>query len=379
MLRVIRQNISGLKYPFHASLTLSFASFGDAFLYPFLPQYADVMQIPVVWIGVLLSINRFVRIVFNAVVIKLFAGYGIRNMTIIASGMAILSTIGYGLGWGLLSLILFRLIWGMAYAILRMSTVAYAFEHEYIGLSLGLGKAVQETGPLLALWIGPLLLQYFSAADTFLVLALISVPSFLYAISLPDLKYVPAIAKRSILNFPSLFNSITFGISFLVDGALVIMIGLFLAGNNALLTNLAITSMVAVFLVFRRACFIFLSPVCGIIAGKIGFIRAFSFSFAMIVIGLIFLLVGCVTVGLIIIFAFNSVASTMTPGVAIFNEKDKIKAVAKNATWQDIGAATGALSGGMFLSGSYHFEAFTIATFIIAILLFLYLRKLYKD
>ena len=379
MLRVIKQNISGLKYPLHASLTLSFASFGDAFLYPFLPQYAEVMHIPVVWIGVLLSINRFIRIAFNAVVIKLFASYGVRTMIIIASGMAILSTIGYGLGWGLLSLIIFRLIWGMAYAILRISTMAYAFEHEYIGLSLGVSKCIQETGPLLALWIGPLLLQYFSATDTFLFLAVISVPSFLYAISLPDLKYVPAIEKRAIFTFPSLFNSITFGISFLVDGALIIMTGLFLAGNNASLTNLAITSVVAAFLVYRRACFIFLSPISGVIAGKIGFIRAFSFSFAMIVVGLIFLLVGWVTVGLIIIFTFNSVASTMAPGVAIFNEKDKLKAVAKNATWQDIGAATGALTGGMLLSGSYHFEAFSIATFIIAILLFLYLRKLYKS
>lgn len=377
MLRLIKENISGLKYPLHASLTLSFASFGDAFLYPFLPQYAGVMQIPVVWIGVLLSINRFVRIVFNAVVIKWFASYGVRNLTIIASGMAILSTIGYGLGWGLLSLIIFRLIWGLAYAILRMSTVAYAFEYEYIGLSLGLGKAVQETGPLLAMWIGPLLLQYFSATDTFVFLALISIPSFLYAISLPDLKYVPAIEKRSIFTFPSLFNAITFGISFLVDGALVIMAGLFLAGNNASLTNLAITSVVAAFLVYRRACFIFLSPVSGVIAGKIGFIRGFSFAFAMIVAGLIFLIVGWVAVGLIIILTFNSVASTMAPGVAIFNEKDKIKAVAKNATWQDIGTATGALSGGLLLSGIYHFEAFIIATFIIAILLFLYLRKLY--
>ena len=89
MLRLIKQNTTGLKYPLYASLTLSFASFGDAFLYPFLPQYADVMQIPVVWIGVLLSINRFIRIVFNQYVVRLFAMYGVRPVTIAASVMAI--------------------------------------------------------------------------------------------------------------------------------------------------------------------------------------------------------------------------------------------------------------------------------------------------
>src|SRR5688500_15390884 len=133
MLRVIKENISGLKTPLYSSLILSFASFGDAFLYPFLPQYADVMEIPLVWIGVLLSINRFIRILFNPVVIKLFARYGVRAVTISASIVAIISTVGYGLGWGLISLILFRLIWGMAYAILRISTLAYALEHERIG------------------------------------------------------------------------------------------------------------------------------------------------------------------------------------------------------------------------------------------------------
>lgn len=167
MLRIIRQNSNGLKHPLFASLTLSFASFGDAFLYPFLPQNAEVMQIPVVWIGVLLSINRFIRIAFNGVVIKLFARYGVRTVTIAAAAMAILSTMGYGLGWGLLSLILFRMIWGMAYAILRISTLAYALEHEYIGISLGVSKSVQELGPLLALWLGPLLLNYLSPLNTF--------------------------------------------------------------------------------------------------------------------------------------------------------------------------------------------------------------------
>ena len=119
MLRVIKTTPHGLKYAIYSSLALSFASFGDAFLYPFLPQYAEIMEIPVVFIGVMLSINRFIRILFNPIVIRLFSIYGIRNVTIAASAMAIISTLGYGAGWGLLSLLLFRIIWGMAYAILR--------------------------------------------------------------------------------------------------------------------------------------------------------------------------------------------------------------------------------------------------------------------
>ena len=375
MLRVIKQNITGLKYPLHAALTLSFASFGDAFLYPFLPQYADVMQIPVVWIGVLLSINRFVRIFFNPVVIKLFARYGVRPITITASAVAIVSTFGYGLGHGLLSLVLFRILWGMAFAILRISTLAYAFEHEFIGLSLGIGKSIQDAGPMLALWLGPVLLTYFSITNTFFVLALISVPSMLYAISLPDLRYLPTAGNKIRITLPSLFNSMTFASSFIVEGVLIIVIGLFLEKNNVSLSSGAITALAAGYLAYRRVCSILFAPASGTIADRIGFLKVFNISLLMIIAGLIFLIMGWVTSGLIMIFTFNSVNSSMAPGGASNMETDKIKAVALNATWRDIGAATGTLIGGMLLWGSFFFETFIISIFILALLLFIHFRK----
>lgn len=369
MLRIIRANISGLKYPLYSSLTLSFASFGDAFLYPFLPQYAEVMEIPVVWIGVLLSINRFIRILINPVVVKLFARYGVRTVTITASVMAIVSTVGYGLGWGLLSLVLFRLIWGMAYAILRISTMAYAFEHEFIGISLGIGKSIQEAGPMLALWLGPLLLSYFSVTNTFFLLALISIPSLLYAISLPDLKYIPLAAKGITFNIPSLMNLMTFAVSFTVDGMLIVVTGLFLAKQNGSLTALAIMSFTAGYLAYRRVCFILFSPGAGVVAERFGFIKLFNFSFLMIITGLVLLLVGWVPAGLIIIFTFNSIYSTIAPGAIADQKTDKIKAVALNASWWDIGAATGALTGGAILSAAFLFETFMIAIFVLVFLL----------
>lgn len=375
MLRVIKQNTTGLKYPLYASLTLSFASFGDAFLYPFLPQYADVMQIPVVWIGVLLSINRFIRIVFNQYVIKLFVKYGVRPVTIAASVMAIASTVGYGLGWGLVSLIVFRLAWGLSFAILRISTLAYAFEHEYIGIATGISKSVQEAGPMLALWVGPMLLDYFSAANSFLLLAMFSVPSLLYAIALPGLKYIPLHGKRSVFNIPSLFNLMTFFSSFIVEGVLIIVAGVFLVKNDPSLSNWTITSLVAGYLVYRRICFILLSPVSGVIADRIGFTKMFNFSLWMIIAGLVLLLLGWVSVGMIIIFTFNSVNSVMAPGGASNNEADKIKAVTTNATWRDIGAAAGTLTGGLLLSGSLLFETFAMATFILGLLLIIHFRK----
>jgi DHA1 family multidrug resistance protein-like MFS transporter len=378
MLRVIKQNSLGLKDPLYASLTLSFASFGDAFLYPFLPQYAEIMQIPVVWIGVLLSINRLIRIVFNPFVPELFKRYGIRPTMITASIIAIVSTIGYGLGLGLLTLIVFRIAWGMAFAVLRISTLAYAFEHENIGFSLGISRSIQEAGPMFALWTGPMLLNYFSIEMTFLYLSVLSLPALLCALQLPELNYKAT--TRRIINFglPSLFNSLTFLVSFIIEGMLIIVLGLFLAKNNEQLTSLMITSLAAGYLVYRRLCSILFSPISGAIADRIGFAEVFNGSVLLIIAGLTLLLMGLEMPGLIIIFTFNSVNSTMAPGGASDKQGDKIRAVATNASWRDIGAATGTLTGGLFLSGSLLPEFFIIATFMLVAVLVLNYTKLKK-
>jgi MFS transporter, DHA1 family, multidrug resistance protein len=372
MLRVTMQNVRSLKHPLHSSLTLSFASFGDAFLYPFLPQHADVMEIPVVWIGVLLSINRFIRILFNPVVVRLFARYGVRPITIAASIMAIASTMGYGMGWGLLSLISFRIIWGMAFAILRISSIAYALEHQYIGVSLGIGKGIQEAGPMLALWLGPMLVNNFSVVNTFLLLATISLPSLLYALSLPDLQYIPVPGRKMIFRLPSLFNALSLFSSFIIEGLLIIVIGLLLTKNNVSFTAGDITFLAGGYLAYRRICSMLFSPLSGMIADRVGFTKVFNFSILLIIIGLVLLITGWVSIALITIFTFNSVNNAVAPGGASYKESDKVNAVSINATWRDIGSGAGTLIGGMLLSGSLVFETFVMATFMLTGLLIIH-------
>ena len=376
MLRLISQHSSGLKYPAYASLTLSFASFGDAFLYPFLPQYYGVMQIPVVWIGFLLSINRFIRIVFNPLVVVLFSRYGIRQTTIAAAFLAIISTMGYGLGWGLVSLIIFRIAWGMAFAILRISAITYAFQNENTGLSLGISRSIQEAGPMFALWIGPVLIDFFPIQQSFLYLSILSLPCLFYAFGLPEIAYKQITRQFIKFRKPSIFNSITLMISFIVEGVLIVVLGLFITNNYKALSVAEITFLAAAFLAYRRICFILFSPVSGMLADKIGFIRVFNVSVLLIITGLILLLFGWITPGLVIIFTFNSVNSTMAPGGASVGDQDRIRAVATNATWRDIGAAAGTLTGGSLLSGSMLFEIFIIATFgLVAIMGLNYIKS----
>jgi len=100
-----------LKASLFASLSLAFASFGDAFLYPFLPVNHAAVGVPVVWIGVLLSINRFVRILSNTWIVHLLARFGMRRITIFAVMLAALSTAGYAIASGIFLWMVLRIAW----------------------------------------------------------------------------------------------------------------------------------------------------------------------------------------------------------------------------------------------------------------------------
>src|SRR3989337_942447 len=90
-----------LKTPAYAALALAFASFGDAFLYAFLPVNNAVAGVPLVWVGILLSVNRFVRIFSNGIMVYLFSIYSLRVIMIGAAILAIGSTLGYGVASGM--------------------------------------------------------------------------------------------------------------------------------------------------------------------------------------------------------------------------------------------------------------------------------------
>jgi predicted MFS family arabinose efflux permease len=166
-----------------------------------------------------------------------------------------------------------------------------------------------------------------------------------------------------------------FAVSFIIEGVLIIVIGLLLTKNNAYLSSWEVMAVASGYLAYRRISSMLFSPISGAVADRVGFEKVFNFSLLMIVAGLILLLMGWETTGLVIIFTFNSVNSTMAPGGASSHQSDKIKAVAVNAGWRDIGVAAGTLTGGLLLSGAFLFETFTIAIFIISVLLIIHLRK----
>jgi len=360
----MEENKHGLKAPLFASLSLAFASFGDAFLYPFLPVNHAAVGVPVVWIGVLLSVNRFVRIFSNAWIVHLLAKYGLRLVTILAMLLAILSTAGYAVAANVFLWLLLRIVWGLAFSALRISTIGYSLQQAQQGFALGLTRGIQEIGPMVSLLLAPLLLQYFNSTQTFFALTILSLPAFYFAWNLPKQNdKTPIVTGRgSVLQIPSLLNSITFTSAFLIDGIIVVVLGILFLHCKESITLLTATSLAAFYLGYRRVCLVVFSPAGGWVADRIGLKHIFNLSLFMMIAGLVMLAFGWIETGAIITFTFYSIHAAITPCYVSLEQDHPLVSVAANATWRDMGAAFGTLAGGLLLSSSYlnHVLIFTI-------------------
>ena len=157
------------------SIILTIALLGDAYLYLALPLYFESFGLTLLWVGVILSINRFVRLVLNSLIVTCIHKFGYKPMLILASICASVSTAMYGFADSISFFIWARIIWAVSYSILRIISLSFAtLKRKKSSYLLGLFHSIQEIGPILVLLIGPLLINSISLQDFYLILAAIT-------------------------------------------------------------------------------------------------------------------------------------------------------------------------------------------------------------
>lgn len=349
----MQKHIDELKLPMYASFSLTFALMGDAFLYSFLPVNAPSIHVPIIWIGTILSINRFTRIVLNPLILRVFSRQGFRLPMIFAAIAAVFATAGYGAGFGIASLLLLRIIWGISYSILRVGAITYAMDYPQTGLALGMSQSIIESGPLMALLIGPLLFDVISPKLIFFVIALLSTPGIYFAIKLKERNRTPGRQFSFKVSFPSIFNRLAFLGAFAVEGMLVVLIGALLMDARPSWSAVEITAAAAGFLSFRRICSLLISPFAGWAADRYGLPNIYSGSILLICSGLLLATNGWSITGLVVVFTFYNVNASLAAGAASAGKDDVTHAVSDNATFRDAGSAFGALAGGFLLANDH--------------------------
>ena len=101
------------------STVIALCILGDSLMYSILPLEAANLGISLPFVGILLSANRFVRLLSNAWASATFERWGARAPFIGAVLVGLLSTLLYGAGWGFVAFLGARLLWGLAWSGLR--------------------------------------------------------------------------------------------------------------------------------------------------------------------------------------------------------------------------------------------------------------------
>lgn len=324
----------------------SIACMGDTILYSVLPVYADTLAISDLWIGFFLSINRFVRLFSHGLVAILILRVGLKHIVLVSSILSCVCTFFYQFPTQLSLFAISRISWGIAYSGLRQSMLMYASKVEFKRKeSFAISQFVKSLGPLLILFLGPILFNQWEYQKSYQLIFLVTLAAVLVALMLPDL---PVLRERfsysNVLRLSS-FKVLLFIIAFIADGFLVVTLALTFQSRYQEQASLLIA--VSLFLLFKR-----------LISTLLPLLFLKSYKFVSIgghlVIGMILILLGLVMlyqqilyVGLILCFIGNSLFETNAPIEELEHnlESTKMEAVTSVTFWWDMGKAFGALLG----------------------------------
>lgn len=354
-----------------SSGVMAFAGLGDAILYPILPVYAESLGIPLVWVGFMLSINRFVRIVSNTWIANVVNTIGMKKVLVGASCLAAITTLFYGLKLGLISFVLARVIWGLSYSGLKISTLNFASKaKDNVGFVFGLTQSIKSLGALIALWVGPILIASFGIENGLFIIASISSIAIILSLTLPNLNYTPTHKIKTKQTFS--FTSINVLIAFLaiaIDGVLVVvLVNLF---NPSAINTLELLTIVAFYLLLKRLAMVGVSLISGIISMKVKPLKLFNISVLFCAVALFLLAMDYTIFGTVMAFVSNAIVVTFSPLIAIEQQEirvNSLQSISSISTWWDIGAGLGALLGIILIEYIGQYYLFLTLTILISTL-----------
>lgn len=329
---------------------MSIVLMGDALIYVVLPINAETFGISLVWVGILLSANRFVRIVTYGAIAHATTLAGIRSATIVACFCGATSTMLYWLFDGGWPLLFARLLWGMSFAALTLTTLAYAIaDRSRAGTRVGFSRAIQQFGSVIALIGGAWLAGYAGPKTAFLFLGLASFAALPLALALPREAGSAPRAKTQWLPKPHRLDLLFFAVGFAVDGVFAMTITIILADLVSLEAAMLGGGIV---LSLRRIGDAVFSPLGGMLGDRFGTEKSLFVATLLVVIGLAGIALDHVYFGAGFVIAGRSAIGALGPAtIATRSPPDQVMhRMATMQTWRDFGAALGPLLSGFFLN-----------------------------
>ena len=338
---------------------------GDTLLYLLLPMQHEAFGVSLAEAGLLLAANRLIRIFGYSYVMRFYARHGDRPICLLAAGTAALCALGYASLSGFWWLLVLRLGWGLSYAALNLSTQVMATaEPSGAARRTGRSRALIATGPMLALPLGALLTVEYGPRLIFLVMATTSLLGLWLSFGLPAKPHPLASSPRRFQR-PDSVAVWSFIEGLVLDGLFII--GLSLQAEHLMAGDAVVVA--GVLLALRYVSEMLLSPLGGLAAQRWGATRmliVFSLltSIALIGFGWHWLIVGG---ALVLILRALQLPLVVTVVAERHPGPGRVRALAANAVWRDIGAGIGPLLAGVLLPVAPSVWVYSVAAGCLAV------------
>lgn len=175
---------------FIVAIVTAVCGLGDAMLFIVLPIYCQDFGLTALWqVGVLLSINRFIRLPINPWVGWYYSRMSMSSGMLLAVVLAMFTTFSYGWLQSFWLLLIMRCLWGVAWSFIRIGgflIVIHTGTEENRGQLIGLYNGLGGLGGLIGMLAGGLMADLIgirTVTNTFSVMALLTMPLVL--------KYIP--------------------------------------------------------------------------------------------------------------------------------------------------------------------------------------------
>ena len=268
------------------------------------------------------------------------------------------------------------MVWGLSFAALLLVTLSYAAANPLkTGTRIGLSRSVEQVGPLLAMTVGAWLAVIAGPRDVFLYLSLATAVSICLAFGLNDFgqkkRVKRPMARDKIFPRPDSLDLLIFWMGAGVDGVFTVSISLMWAEYLSTETAILIGGSI---LAGRRLSEMLIAPCAGMIADRFGVRSPLFLAITLTIAGFGLIGGGLLMLGSVVLIVSRGALGTLFPAaVARIYPEDKIKALARNQTWRDVGAAAGPLAAGACLAfiGPETMHIFVALAFIFALTMFI--------
>jgi MFS transporter, DHA1 family, inner membrane transport protein len=324
-------------------LVIAFGIIGDTLLYAVLPLYHEQFGLSLAMVGVLLSLNRWIRLLANSAVAAIGEKVGPHALMIVGALGSVVSTATYGLVESATIQIAARILWGISYAGLNLATLAYAVSDranagKRVGASRAMIGIVQATslvgGAWIALEVGP--------RSVFVIYGGLTLVALGAALLLPRLPPEPVAQKGFRLPFPHRLEVWGFAMGFAGDGVFLLTLAFLMKDS---ITSVAPVLATALLLALRWLVEITTGPIGGWIGDRFGARRITIANGALLVAGFGLVAIDHELLGALLIVMTRGMFNTLIPVLVIERGYGSVlSSQASYSTWRDFGAAVGPLS-----------------------------------